>query len=179
MNVLTSKSGNPAASAWLRAAVFGVCLHLCMPASAAARTWTGAGANGLATTPANWGGTAPQAGDDIVLDAGSHSNMTWNMTNLVIGSWSQIGYRGTVTVATVYGPAGFTNLTITGNCTISNGVWTHAANSGGETNRLRVSINGNLVVGPDGAINATGKGYASQKGPGRGNSGCGAGYGGR
>ena len=38
---------------------------------AAVRTWTGAGANNNWTTAANWGGTAPVAGDDLVFPAGA------------------------------------------------------------------------------------------------------------
>ena len=38
---------------------------------AAVRTWTGAGGNNNWTTPANWGGTAPNAGDDLVFPAGA------------------------------------------------------------------------------------------------------------
>src|SRR5947199_46090 len=43
------------------------------PASAlaATRTWTGAAADGDWTEPANWGGLAPVAGDDLVFPAGA------------------------------------------------------------------------------------------------------------
>ncbi len=40
-------------------------------AAAAVRTWTGLGADANWTTAANWGGTAPVAGDDLVFPAGA------------------------------------------------------------------------------------------------------------
>ena len=39
--------------------------------ASATRTWTGGGADNNWTTPANWGGTAPVAGDDLVFPAGA------------------------------------------------------------------------------------------------------------
>ncbi len=123
------------------------------------RHWTGAGANSNASTAANWLEGAPVAGDDIVLDASTNKFMTWD-TNAPasVGSWTQVGYLGTVTVATVYGTNGFTNFTIVGNCIISNGGWTHTVNAGTEQYRLYVTIGGNLVVGPAGRIDANAKG---------------------
>lgn len=41
------------------------------PAFAASRTWTGGGTDNNWTTPANWGGTAPVAGDSLVFPAGA------------------------------------------------------------------------------------------------------------
>lgn len=40
-------------------------------AEAATRTWTGGGANNNMTTAANWGGTAPVAGDDLIFPMGA------------------------------------------------------------------------------------------------------------
>lgn len=148
--------------------------------SAATRTWDGGGANFNASTAANWvDNIAPAEGDAIVLNTTSHKNMTWDL-DIAPASWTQAGYNGTVTVATVYNPAGFTNLKITGNCIISNGVWTHAANSGSEVNRLGATIGGDLVIGPAGAIDVTGRGYGPQQGPGQGRRDSrGGSYGGR
>ena len=39
--------------------------------AATARTWTGGGADNNWTTPGNWGGTAPVAGDDLVFPGGA------------------------------------------------------------------------------------------------------------
>lgn len=47
-------------------------------ANAAMRTWTGAGANNNWSTPANWGGTAPVAGDDLVFPAGAARKLNTN-----------------------------------------------------------------------------------------------------
>lgn len=114
-------------------------------AEADTHTWTGGGANNNASTPGNWGGTAPVTGDSIVLNATTNKNMTWDAAAPSnVASWFQAGYSGTVTFATVYVSTGFTNFTITGDCVISNGTWTHAGNSGMEANRLNVRVNGGI-----------------------------------
>jgi len=41
------------------------------PASSATRTWTGGGGDDNWTTAANWGGTAPSGGDDLVFPGGA------------------------------------------------------------------------------------------------------------
>ena len=155
----------------LRPATLGalLALLLCMLPGIlwAAKTWDGGGANELASNPTNWIGTvAPLVGDFVVLDTTSSKNMTWDL-NLLVGSWTQAGYLGTVTVATVYGTAGFTNLAIIGDCIISNGVWTHSGPQATEVNRLSATIGGNLIVGPNGAINVMNKGYQTRSGPGQ------------
>ncbi len=131
------------------------------------RIWTGGGVNAFASNPTNWVSTnAPGEGDSIVLDSRTNKNMTWDL-NLAVQSWAQVGYAGTVTVATVYpGKGAFTNFTILGDCVISNGMWTHTGNSNSEVNRLRVTIGGNLFLGPAGRIDVAKKGYAAQYGPG-------------
>ena len=131
----------------------------------ATRTWTGS----WDTLPAN-------ADDAIVIASGG--NLTWNNTMpATVGSWTQaVGYAGTVTFQTVYGTNGFTNFTVSGNVTLSGGTWTHTANTGGETNRLRVTVGGNLFI-TNATINADGLGYASSQGRGY-ISGYGAVYGG-
>jgi len=122
------------------------------------RTWNGGGTNALASNPTNWvGDVAPAAGDSVIIDATTNKNMTWDL-NLPVQSWYQVGYVGTVTVATVYGTTGFTNLTIIGDCTISNGVWTHVINTTIEANRLSAMIGGNLILGSNGVIDVTGRG---------------------
>jgi autotransporter-associated beta strand protein len=40
----------------------------------ATRTWNGGGANNNWSTPANWGGTAPSAGDDLVFAGGTRTS---------------------------------------------------------------------------------------------------------
>lgn len=58
------------------------CLH------AALRTWTGGGPNAYWTTPANWGGSAPSLGDDLVFPAGASRLVNTNDfdTGTVFGS---------------------------------------------------------------------------------------------
>jgi len=46
-------------------------LCLAWPAGAATRIWSGAGPTDFWTNAANWGGTAPVAGDDLVFPAGA------------------------------------------------------------------------------------------------------------
>lgn len=57
----------------IAALVLGVlALHASAPSAlAASRTWTGGGSDNNWTTPANWGGTAPVAGDSLVFPAGA------------------------------------------------------------------------------------------------------------
>lgn len=50
--------------------VFGILLSE-TAVRAATSTWTGGGADNNWTTPANWGGTAPSAGDDLVFPGGT------------------------------------------------------------------------------------------------------------
>ena len=138
-------------------------LQTAMLATAGDRTWGGGGINALASNPTNWvGGVAPVAGDAIVLSSAANKNMTWDL-NVPLASWTQAGYVGTVAVATVYGTTGFTNLTILGDCVISNGVWTQSANPAVnyESNRLCVVIGGDLIVGSNAAIDVTARGYRS------------------
>jgi len=140
----------------------------CNSIAATDRTWGGGGVNAVASNPTNWvGRVAPTAGDNIYLDTTTNKNMTWDL-NIPVQSWTQVGYAGTVTVATVYGTTGFTNFNITGNCVISNGVWTHMANPSVnyESNRLNATIGGDLIIGSNAAIDVTGKGYAAGYGPG-------------
>ncbi len=148
-------------------------------------TWDGGGANVLASNPTNWvDDAAPVAGDAILLDSRNHKAMTWNL-DVPVQSWTQNGYNGTVTVATVYpGQGAFTNFAILGDCVISNGVWTQTANPNVnfESNRLCVSVGGRLIVGADAAIDVTGKGYGAGRGPGTAGGGqqvAGASHGGR
>lgn len=46
------------------------------PLNAATRTWTGGGSDGFWSTPANWGGTAPVAGDSLVFGGNVRVNTT-------------------------------------------------------------------------------------------------------
>lgn len=136
-------------------------------------TWSGAGANNLASNPTNWlGGVRPVSGDAVHLDATTNKAMTWDLSNITVRAWNQdAGYTGVVTFLTRYPGRGFfTNVTITGNCTLNGGTWTHPANTGGTSayDRLSVTVGGNFTFGSGGRVDLTGRGYAASSGPGAG-----------
>ncbi len=139
---------------------------------AAVCTWNGAGADSLASTPANWvASIAPTATvDEVLLDGTSGKPVTWNLTNTV-AAWTQAStFTGTVTIATTYA-APFTNLHILGNCTLNRGTWNHNLNAGSEISRLHVTVGGDFTQGTGATINVNGRGYGPGQGPGRGESG--------
>ena len=137
-------------------------------------TWIGGGENALASNPANWqDGKRPQTGMDVVLGAeGTDSPMTWDagMKGVKPASWTQDGYANTVTFETVFETRGdFNELEVTGNVTLRSGKWMSAYNSStmpGNSQpgtcynkfRLKARIGGDLTVGADAAIDATGCG---------------------
>ncbi len=128
---------------------------------------------GNASDPANWSyGRVPQTGDRILLGTFSTADMTWNggvngLTDTVAEWLQRVEYTGTVTFATTYEAhdATFTNLTVTGNVTIDNGVWTHPANDAVQSYRLSVSVGGNFALAAAAKIDAKLKGYAVGKYP--------------
>ncbi len=122
--------------------------------------WNGGGADSNASTAANWvGSVAPTQSTDLVkLDGTSTKNMTWDLTNAVEAWYQETNYTGIVTITTRYVGA-FTNMVITGNCTINGGAWTHLTNGIVETNRLFVTVKGNFVLGSNAMINLVQKGY--------------------
>lgn len=58
----------------------------------AVRVWTGGGGNGYWNTPANWGGTAPSQGDDLVFPAGA-ARLT-NTNNYTGWAFNSITFSG-------------------------------------------------------------------------------------
>ena len=167
----------------LRTGCLGVALVLWLVAGAAqaqtTRTWDGGGGDDLASTALNWSGDAlPTSSDDIVLDGTTNKNMTWdagvNGLPDTVASWTQTAdHTGTVTIDTRYsGQGSFTNFTITGDLTISNGVWRHGDNSvyDDETERFRlyVKVNGNFTLGAAATVNVDSRGYRQRRGPGKG-----------
>ncbi|MEI7437501.1 MAG: hypothetical protein WCL16_11930, partial [bacterium] len=129
-------------------------------------TWTG-----------SWSPLPTNVDDVIVVSSGG--NLTWSNTMPAkVASWSQgSGYAGTATFQTVYGATGFTNFTVTGDVTLNGGTWAHQANTTVETNRLCVTVGGNLLVS-NAVINVDALGYGQSQGPGAGASGVGGAYGG-
>ncbi len=71
----------------------------------ATRTWTGGGADALASNVLNWdgGASAPAAGDDVVFDGATpvtgDDNCTWDITTNLNTLDVQSGYSGTITLS--------------------------------------------------------------------------------
>lgn len=162
-------------------------------------TWTGDGTNSQASNAGNWyPATAPVSGDHIVFDGTCTKPCTWDL-DIVPSSWVQdegyadswdpvTGYKGWVWIRTRFpGQGSFTNLTVSGDVSLRDGVWSHTNNSGGDAqaDRLSVSIGGALTVGPMASVDVSARGFTAAKGPGAGNNvqrgtaGVGASYGGR
>ncbi len=177
--------------------VAALALSFAIAASAAEKHWLGTDTSNptLASVAANWDPAgAPTAEDDVVLGAGSNNNpMTWDLDNGV-ASWTQSDYTGTVTFMTgtsygsytCYGVTqadGSKALEISGNLTLSSGIWTHETTpsmtpamknenlykKGFGIYRLIVKVGGNCTIGASASINTDGKGFG-QDGPGYGNS---------
>ena len=171
------------------AVVFAVVCALVTNASE--KRWLGTDATGptLASVDANWSPAgAPTSADDVVLDAGSNNNpMTWDLDNGV-KSWTQSDYTGTVTFMTgksvsysgntytTYGvlqPDGSKSFAISGDLTLSSGIWTHEATPGMTSTstgynlykqgtgvyRLQVSVGGNCTIGPGASLDVSEKGF--------------------
>ena len=126
--------------------------------------WTGAGADALASTAANWAeGAAPTELANIVFDEnGEGKPCSWDL-DIPIQSWMQTNYTSTITFRTVYNPSGFTVLRVLGDATLASGKWTHLAN--GTTYRqyrLYASVGGNMVIGTNATIDVSALGYTKQ-----------------
>lgn len=137
--------------------------------------WMGnSGVDNNASTASNWyQSKLPTKDDKILLAVFSPSNIVWdagfNGLPDTVASWEQtVDYTGTVTFKTVY-PNGddtaFTNFTVTGDCIVNGGKWTHMANGSSGVYALNVTVGGNLTIGADGTITVMGKGYAVGKFP--------------
>src|SRR6266436_3420867 len=106
---------------FIRLCSMGLALCLCAQGvtQAATRTWTGGGLNNFWTNSANWGGTTPVSGDDLVFPAGaarlSNSNNlgAGNLFNSITFSGSNYVINGNLLILTAgitnNGPAGTTN----------------------------------------------------------------------
>jgi len=82
-------------------------------AFAATRTWTGSGSDNNFTTAANWGGTAPVDGDDLIFPA-NVTKLTANNDNTVGTSFNSITFNGTATQASNYTISGNAFLVVAG-----------------------------------------------------------------
>jgi hypothetical protein len=104
----------------------------------ASATWTGGGADNLASNPANWSGNVvPQSGDNVVFDGTNNCIWDINVTPASINLNSQ--YTSTVQLNTA--------LTITGNLTIAGGTL--------NLNNKNLNVDGYILIGSGGTLNAT------------------------
>jgi hypothetical protein len=66
---------------------------------AATLTWTGGGADNLASNPSNWSGNAvPQNGDEIIFDGTSTKDCTWDLNIMLSSVTITSAYTGTITL---------------------------------------------------------------------------------
>lgn len=112
-------------------------------AFAATRTWSGAGANNNWSTAANWGGTAPLAGDDLVFPDGAARTAT-NSNDL---AWWTLFNSISLT-----GPAGGYNIAGNG---ISLGAGITTANGATNTISLDIRIAASQTFNVSGAAAGT------------------------
>jgi hypothetical protein len=123
-------------------------------AAAASRTWTGSGSDNNMTTAANWGGTAPVAGDDLDFPTGTGVTQTTVNNDFTAGtSFNSITFSGT------YDSDSSNWYTINGNAmTLDAGV--NASTTGAPGGAMLTSlINVNLTLTADQAFNADGNNY--------------------
>ena len=125
-------------------------------------------APGYASASNNWSqGRVPTAADEILLDASSTNDLTWdagsNGVPTGVASWTQTSnYTGTVTFPVSYtnvAGATFTNFAVAGNVAINGGTWTHPSNTTSQAYHLQVAIGGDLALGTAARLNVQGKGY--------------------
>ena len=120
----------------------------------------------LASTAANWSaGHVPTASEHVHFDGDfSTSDCTWDAP-AAVAAWTQAAnYPGTVEFQTTYANGAFPLLSITGNCAVNGGAWTHHSNtnvaSGAAAEyRLNVSVGGDFTLGSGARIDLIGRGY--------------------
>ena len=89
---------------------------LALTADAATITWSGGGADNLASNTANWSGNAlPQDGDDVVFDSTSTKDCTWDIYVTPLSLTLDAAYTGTITLNR--------ELTVTGDAVITGGTF--------------------------------------------------------
>src|SRR5574344_1667001 len=126
-------------------------------------TWV-ATAAGKASVGQNWSeGRVPNATDNILLDGNfSTANCEWDTTAThTVASWTQTAdFTGTNTFPITYDTS-FPVFTVTGNCDIGGGAFTHPTNevNGTETYRLNLSVGGNFTLGTNAVIALMGRGF--------------------
>ncbi len=147
---------------------------------AAWRAWDGS-ASASFTDPANWTPeAAPGPESRIVIDGGYAtapviaSALTVRALTLGDDQTSALTANAALTVIEdiTVGPRG--TLTLNQSCVVSGdvavvagGLVTHSGNADIEVNRLTLTVQGDLVVDANAALDASSKGYAGGQGPGR------------
>lgn len=200
MDIFDSLSST--SDALLRSALV-VCLVLGLASgvqgAAANRTLYWKGTTASAATASNWctddaltqvADAAPVNGDAVVFTSAS-GNMTWDLDDVSLGSWTQqAGYAGTVTFltgrknGTTTAIRGWTDddgetrvLKITGDCTLLGGTWkgtaqpdlsslksSRAFTSGEGVYSVMAHVGGSMSV-TNATVSATGCGYYKGQGP--------------
>ena len=124
----------------------------------------------LASTPANWSAGHAPLDSEIVIFDGSFSNAdcTWDSAApRTVAGWTQnANYTGMVEIQTTYASNAFPLLSVTGDCAVNGGIWTHTSNTnvsnGAESAqyRLNVAVGGDFTLGAGASINLIGRGFA-------------------
>lgn len=137
------------------------CLRLCLglflalatlSASAATRTWTGLGANGLWTNPANWNGgvTAPANGDGLVFPSGTPrlnaTNAVGGVSHLVFLSFTGHGYS-LFSPVTLSVTNGLTNSASGGSNTLGADLNLSASQTWSFAQKTTLNLQSNLSLG--------------------------------
>ncbi|OGL47348.1 MAG: hypothetical protein A2W05_00950 [Candidatus Schekmanbacteria bacterium RBG_16_38_10] len=106
----------------------------------ASATWTGGGADNLASNPANWSGNVvPQNGANVVFDNTSIKDCIWDINASPRSFTITSAYTGKVTLNL--------DLTIAGNLTITGGTL--------NLNNKNLNVDGYILIGSGGTLNAT------------------------
>ena len=124
----------------------------------------------LASTPANWSaGHAPLDSETVIFDGNfSNTDCTWDSAApRTVAGWTQnANYTGIVEIQTTYASNAFPLLSVTGDCAVNGGIWTHTSNTnvsnGAESAqyRLNVAVGGDFTLGAGASINLIGRGFA-------------------
>lgn len=123
--------------------------------------------NALASNPANWSlKHVPTENEVVRLPASNPRSIIWDEeAPAVVGGWLQeAGYLAIATIATSRGGA-INELHIKGDLYVLDGGLTHHPNSEEDKWWLNVKVDGNMRVGERAFVSASGKGFASGKGP--------------
>ncbi len=155
-------------------------------ANDASKTWDGGGTGTNCSEDANWSGdTKPIATDDVIFDATSTKNITWDAScPSTVNSFSMnAGYTGTGTFVGTFNVTGDmfigsghlltaqnasgaikigSNLTLGGDAKITVRYWKNTGTGSGQL----IAVGGNMLIGTGAIITADALGFAASAGPG-------------